>query len=82
MTNQTENLERTASENGEKANRPDYIAKQYRVIRIEDGWRTRKERIGVAFKNENGSLCFRPTGKQIIEGDVHFFPVEESKPMA
>lgn len=63
-------------DNGE-TNRPDYIAKQYRVIRIEDGWRTRKERVGVAFKNDNGSICFRPSGAQLIEGDIHFFPLEE-----
>lgn len=57
---------------------PDYIAMQYRQIRVENGWKTRKERIGVAFDNENGSICFRLTGRQIIEGDIYLFPSENS----
>ena len=72
---QTQNQRGSASSN--EKNHPDYIAKQYRVVRIEDGWRTRKERIGVVFKNANGSLTFRPSGAQIIEGDVHFFPAQD-----
>ncbi|MEW8626268.1 MAG: hypothetical protein AB2551_10990 [Candidatus Thiodiazotropha sp.] len=76
MTNENTQNQASKTENGE-TNRPDYIAKQYRVIRIEDGWRTRKERIGVVFKNDNGSMTFRPSGAQFIEGDVHFFPTEE-----
>jgi len=61
MSTQTHINQTNPSGTGE-TKRPDYIAKQYRVIRIEDGWRTRKERIGVAFKNDNGSICFRPSG--------------------
>lgn len=74
----TENLQTQSSgaENGE-TNRPDYIAKQYRQVRVEDGWKTRKERIGVAWKGENGAICFRASGIQIIDGDVHLFPVDE-----
>lgn len=78
MTDENTQNPKTSAAEGDR-NRPDYVAKQYRVIRVEDGWRTRKERIGVAFKNSNGSICFRPTGKQVIEGDVHFFPLEEAE---
>ena len=55
---------------------PDYIVMQYRQIRFEDGWRTRKERIGAAFNNANGSICLRLSGQQIIAGDIYLFPQE------
>lgn len=76
MTNENTTNPQTTPEKTSETNRPDYIAKQYRMVRIEDGWRTRKERIGVAYRNENGSICFRPAGAQIIEGDIHFFPID------
>lgn len=63
------------AENGEN-NQPDYIAKQYRVVRVEDGWKTRKERVGAAWKGANGDICFRPAGKQIFEGDVYLYPFD------
>ncbi len=76
---ETENTQiETQPSDATEKNNPDYIAMQYRVVRIEDGWKTRKERIGAAWKNEKGGFFFRPAGQQIIEGDVHFFPVEES----
>lgn len=58
-------------------NRPDYIAMQYRVVRNDKGWKTRKERIGAAFLNANGAICFRPAGQQIIDNDVYLFPNAE-----
>ncbi len=75
MTTETTQNETTTADNVE-SNRPDYVAKQYRVVRIEDGWRTRKERIGVAWKAENNAVVFRPSGAQIIEGDIYFYPLE------
>lgn len=57
---------------------PDYIAMQYRQVRVGDDWKTRKERIGAAFNNENGSICFRPSGAQLIEGDIYLFPQDDS----
>jgi hypothetical protein len=57
---------------------PDYIAMQYRQVRIGDGWKTKKERIGAAFNNENGSICFRPTGQQVIENDIYLFPTDQT----
>ena len=74
MTTETQT---STPKNGEDK-RPDWIARQYRVIRIEDGWKTRKERIGVAFNREDGGICFRPTGQQVIEGDVYFYPYEDN----
>ena len=76
MTTENTPNETTTTDNGE-SNRPDYIAKQYRVVRIEDGWRTRKERIGVAWKADNNAIVFRPSGAQVIEGDIYFYPIED-----
>jgi len=68
----TENTINQSEDNTQK-NRPDYIAMQYRVVRVEDGWKTLKERIGAAWIDEKGVIFFRPVGKQVIEGDVYFF---------
>jgi len=65
--------EDNANTNQREHTGPGYIAKQYRRIRVEDGWKTLKERIGVGYVNDNGSICFRPSGAQLIEGDVHLF---------
>ncbi|MFQ3247374.1 MAG: hypothetical protein ACI9SP_004029 [Arenicella sp.] len=55
-----------------------YTARQYRLVpNSKGGWTTRSERIGVAFLHSaKGSICFRPSGAQLIEGDVYLFPVE------
>ena len=73
MSNETqENVTQTENEN----NQPDYVAKQYRVIRVEDGWKTRAETIGAAWQTDKG-LMFRPSGQQIIENDVYLFPTNK-----
>ena len=77
MTNDTQTTNSVNETIG--TNRPDYIAKQYRVVRIEDGWRTRKEHIGAVWKGEDGALGFRTSGAQIIEGDVYFYPFDPQK---
>ena len=57
---------------------PTYLAVQYRVVRVRDEWKTRKERIGAAFVNAmTGAICLRPAGKQIIENDIYLFPIED-----
>tara|TARA_R110002073_G_scaffold335499_2_gene527645 strand:- start:1054 stop:1320 length:267 start_codon:yes stop_codon:yes gene_type:complete len=73
------NQERINGQAQETTNTPDYIAMQYRMVRVESGWKTRKERIGVAFNNSsNNSICFRPSGQQVIEGDIYLFPYENN----
>ena len=64
-------------EAGIDTNWPDYIAVQYRVVRVRNEWKTRKERIGAAFVNATtGAICLRPAGKQIVENDIYLFPLE------
>ena len=73
MTKETQNT--NAAEKEDK--RPDFIVRQYRYIRLEDGMKLRKETIGVCWLNhENGSITFRPNGRQIIEQDLYLFPTE------
>ncbi len=55
----------------EKA-KPDLVAK----IREGYGKNTRFERIGVAWTKEDGSVYFKPHGKQIIEGLVFLFKID------
>lgn len=46
-----------------ESNRPDFIAKQCRMVTNSKGLTTHFEKVGVASKNENGSVCFRPFGE-------------------
>lgn len=75
-TENTETQNTTNSQESAEPNLPDYVAKQYRVVRIDDGWKTRKERIGAAWVDDKGVIMFRPTGIQVIEGDVYFYPYQ------
>lgn len=72
MSNETQKV--TKEEN--ETNQPDFIAKQYRVVALEEGYKTRAETIGAAWKTEKG-IMFRPSGKQIIENDVYLFPMSK-----
>ena len=72
MSNETEKV--TKEEN--ETNQPDFIAKQYRVVALEEGYKTRAEIIGAAWNTEKG-IMFRPSGKQIIEYDVYLFPTNK-----
>lgn len=73
--NSTSNTDSINEANEEQSySGPDYIAMQYREVKVADGWKTRKERVGAAFNNANGSICFRPTGRQVIENDIYLFP--------
>lgn len=77
MTNETQNQTEETTQTSEDTNRPDYFVKQYRVTKVEDGWKTRKERIGAAWNGANGAISIRLAGTQIIEGDMHLFPSTE-----
>lgn len=69
----TEQNKKTEDQTANQKNAPDYVAVQYRTIKTSDGWITRSERIGVAWdKDERGGFTFRPSGRQIIEDDIHF----------
>lgn len=56
----------------EQTTKPDLVAK----IREGYGKNTRFERIGVAWTKEDGSVYFKPHGKQIIEGLVFLFKID------
>ena len=64
-----------ASQTGNK--RPDYVAVCYPMIRLNNGWQRRKAVIGGAWKRDGGAICFRPSGKQVVETDIYFFPAND-----
>lgn len=56
------------------SNKPTHTAS----IKILDGSQTRFERVGVAWANEDGKICFKPYGTQIIHGNIYINPVKEN----
>ena len=60
-------------------NRPDYVAVCYHMVQMSNGWRRRKSVVGAAWIKDNGSLCFRPAGKQVIEDDIYFYPANDDR---
>ena len=74
----TDEVQTEIQTNGE-SNRPDYIVKQYRQVRTENGSKTRKEAIGAIWKNAaTGMLTIRYNGVQVISNDVFAYPNEPS----
>ena len=57
-------------------NQPDYIAKQYRVVPVEEGYKTRAESIGAAWKTDKG-IMLRLSGQQVIDNDLYLFPIDK-----
>lgn len=70
----TKETKATTTEKEDK--RPDFTVRQYRHIRTVDAVKLRKETVGAAWKNENGSITLRLNGVQTIENDLYIFPVD------
>ena len=64
------------SQDDRTANKPDYIVKQYRQIKTADGWITRSDSIGSAWKASNDAICIRPAGVQVLTQDVYLFALD------
>ena len=64
------------TEEGRTANKPDYVVKQYRQIKTADGWITRSDSIGSAWKASNDAICIRPAGVQVLTQDVYLFALD------
>lgn len=54
----------------EPGTRPHWIAKTPQTI----GRTQRLERVGVAWNREDGGICLRVYGTQILAGDVYLYP--------
>ncbi len=65
----TEKTNETQTENG---NRPDFVAKTSKGY----GRKARFERVGVAWKREDG-ICLRLIGTQVVNEDIYLFPIAE-----
>lgn len=67
MTTTSTQTKDAESSNGQK---PDWIAK----MPMSRGRSTGLERIGAAWNREDGGLCIRLIGKQVIDGDIYLYP--------
>lgn len=68
MTTNNENQQNE----GKTAKKPDWIVKA-----PQNGGKTsRFERIGAAWSRDDGGVCIRLVGKQVIDTDVYLYPNE------
>ncbi|MGH1439763.1 MAG: hypothetical protein ACRBBR_06605 [Cellvibrionaceae bacterium] len=85
MTNENTQHYNTASntaantEGGSSSNRPDYVAVQYRMTRMGDGWKRRKSNIGAGWNTDKGAISVRFSGVQVIDGDFYLYPANDNK---
>ena len=56
-------------------NQPDWVAKSPRG----SGRNQRLERIGVAWNRDDGGICLRLVGTQIITEDVYLYPLGDGQ---
>lgn len=77
MTMQTTNqTDQTITETDvqPKSNKPNWVVKAP-IIR---GQQSRLEQIGVAWNRKDGGIGLRPTGKQLIDGDIYLYPITDA----
>lgn len=70
MRPNTQTQSATASDN---ASHPNWIAKAPRG----EGRKQKLQRIGAAWNRDDGGICIRLYGTQVIPGDVYLYPNEE-----
>lgn len=68
MNNAETQTKDASRENGKK---PDWVVKTPRST----GRNSRLERVGVAWNREDGGICARLVGKQVIDGDLYLYPI-------
>ena len=56
----------------EPAQKPDWIAKAAKGY----GRKSRLECIGAAWNREDGGVCLRLVGTQIVDGDIYLYPAQ------
>ena len=69
MTTANTQTKDAGATNGQK---PDWIAKAPK----SRGRNSRLERIGAAWNREDGGICIRLIGKQVVDGDIYLYPNE------
>ena len=68
----TTNRNHTNQSNGENGKRPDWIAKSPKGY----GRKERLDRVGVAWNREDGGICLRLRGTQIVTEDIYLYPAD------
>lgn len=62
--------ETTPQAQAETGNSPDWVAKTPRGY----GRNQRLERVGAAWNREDGGLCLRLVGTQVVSDDIYLYP--------
>ena len=57
----------------ESHKKPDWVAKSPRG----NGEKSRLERVGAGWSREDGGICVRLIGKQVIDNDLYLYPISE-----
>lgn len=73
MRNQNRNPQKS-DQPREASNQPDWVVKTPKGI----GRKQRLERIGAAWDREDGGICLRLIGTQIVNEDLYLFPIENA----
>lgn len=58
----------------EPGNQPDWVVKTPKG----SGRKDRLERVGAAWDREDGGICLRLIGTQIVNEDLYLFPIQEN----
>ena len=66
----TTNATHTTNETKAAGQKPDFVVKSTTGY----GKNGRFRRVGAAWRREDGGLCVRLDGKQLVENDLHLFP--------
>ncbi len=59
----------------EDSKKPDFVVKTPQVF----GHKSRLVRIGAGWQREDGGICLRLVGKQIIEDDLYIYPTAKEE---
>lgn len=62
----------TDEQNTSTGQKPDWIAKSPQGY----GRKSRLDRVGAAWNREDGGICIRLIGKQVIDSDIYLYPNE------
>jgi len=70
----TQTTQTPTSRNRESGTRPDWIAKCPKQV----GRKKRLERVGAGWSREDGGICLRLYGTQVIAEDLYLYPVDDA----
>ena len=64
----------TNEDSTDENNKPDWTVKTPRGF----GHKKKLETVGAAWNREDGGICLRLIGKQLVQGDLYIYPLDNS----